>query len=136
MADLLKAEEAEMAEQAADQAEEEEAEDGAEQAAEQLVLGAREWVVRRMQRTCMQKRAPYTVNSGIRERDVPLFRRPPTPNQLSRARSFVVASAPIEVSMRQSIPQQQPGTDRHPVCPMQSPPSQGRLRPCGGEGAS
>ena len=128
--ELLKMEQAEhqAADQAADQAAQEPADQAAQEAAdqaEQRVRGAREGAVRREKRTCVQKRVPHTVNADIRECDGRLDRRPPTPNQLCRAGPFVVASAPIEVSMGQSIPQRQPGTDRHQVGPMQAPPSQG-----------
>jgi hypothetical protein len=130
------AEQAEQAKEAEDQAEQaeeavEQAEQQAEQAAdqaEQLVRGAREWALRRVWRTCLQKRAPYMVNPDIRECDGRLDRLPPTPNQMCRDCPFVVASAPIEVSM--GHPQRQHGTDRHQVGPMQSPPSRGRHRPC------
>ena len=101
----------------------EQAEHQAADQAEQLVRGAREGAVRTGARTWVQKCVPNTVNADIRECDGRLDRRPPTPNQLCRARPFAVASAPIEVSMGQSIPQRQRGTDRHQVGPMQAPPS-------------
>ena len=127
--ELLKMEQAEH--QAADQAAEQAADQAAEQAADQANhhhqaapgSGAREGAVRTGARTWVQKCVPNTVNADIRECDGRLFRRPPTPNQLCRARPFAVASAPIEVSMGQSIPQRQRGTDRHQVGPMQAPPS-------------